>query len=289
MVKIPLSNKTLYLFPDRMLIFTPSGVGAIGYEDLGFVITDKPFIEDQGVPRDAKVIGETWRYVNKNGTPDRRFRNNVRIPICQYEEVLLTSPSGLNEVIQLSTTGVTNHLDAAIQRLADVIASAATAPPATAIPVECDEPSRVRSPPAAGTMSQEPSGVPVEMTVFDSDRLHSVLIDILWCVMAVDGRASSAEKRRIHDIMAQMPGPWTDAVIDRRIGDFINEIRATGYRKALIRSLRDLQIFKDLGKQSFLIRCLDLVARADGRATERELELCQRIAKLMGYPEAQNT
>jgi uncharacterized tellurite resistance protein B-like protein len=138
-------------------------------------------------------------------------------------------------------------------------------------------------------MSQELSGAPREMTVLDSDRLYSVLIDILCCVMAVDGRASSAEKKRIHDIMAQMPGPWTDAVIDRHIGDFINEIRATGYRKALIRSLRDLQIFKDLGKQSFLIRCLDLVARADGQATERELELCQRIVKLVGCSEAQNT
>jgi hypothetical protein len=41
------------------------------------------FIEDGPVP------DTTWRFVNKNGTPDRRFDNNRRLPVMQS-----SGPSG---------------------------------------------------------------------------------------------------------------------------------------------------------------------------------------------------
>jgi hypothetical protein len=55
---------------------------------------------------DSVVIGHSWRYLNKNGTPDRRFNNNYQIPICRYSEYTFQSASGVNEKIATSKVGV---------------------------------------------------------------------------------------------------------------------------------------------------------------------------------------
>ena len=59
-------------------------------------------IEDKAVPKDSQVVGQTWQYVNKSGGPDKRFKNNRRLPICLYGELELHSASGLNTVIMFS-------------------------------------------------------------------------------------------------------------------------------------------------------------------------------------------
>lgn len=102
---IPAGKQTLAFMPDRLLVFEPTSVGAVDYRDLIAVYDESRFIEDETLPRDATVVGRTWRYVNKNGGPDRRFNNNPEIPICLYDQIHLSSSTGLNEVIQLSKQG----------------------------------------------------------------------------------------------------------------------------------------------------------------------------------------
>ncbi|AOD14823.1 hypothetical protein VB151_19945 [Xanthomonas fragariae] len=60
------------------------------------------FIEDEVVPPDAAVVGQTWAKVNKNGSRDMRFRDNNQIPIVQYGRLLFTSPGGVQEEHQFS-------------------------------------------------------------------------------------------------------------------------------------------------------------------------------------------
>lgn len=60
------------------------------------------FIEDERIPKDAQVIGQTRQYINKSGGPDRRFKNNRQMPVCLYGEIALTADSGLNTVIIFS-------------------------------------------------------------------------------------------------------------------------------------------------------------------------------------------
>ena len=87
------------------------------YEQLRISVSETRFIEKEGVPSDAKVVGRTWQYVNKNGGPDRRFNNNRKLPIALYEEIHFASASGLNEVIQVSRTGLGALLESARQTL----------------------------------------------------------------------------------------------------------------------------------------------------------------------------
>jgi len=99
-------RQTLYFFPDRLLIYDTGRIGAVGYDQIRVKVEQTRFIEDGVPPRDAHVVDHTWRYVNKNGTPDKRFANNARLPICLYDEIRFASYSGLNEVIQVSKYGV---------------------------------------------------------------------------------------------------------------------------------------------------------------------------------------
>ena len=93
------------------------GAGAVSYADLNLRVSQTRFIETDGMPADAKVVGRTWQYVNKGGTPDRRFKNNPEIPIALYEEVQFTSTTGLNEVIQISKLGTGQNLAAGLRSL----------------------------------------------------------------------------------------------------------------------------------------------------------------------------
>lgn len=117
-VAIGVGWQTLHFFPDRVLVYDASGVGAVDYRDLRLNVHPTRFIEDAGAPGDATVVGQTWRFVNKNGSPDRRFNNNRQLPICLYDEMTLTSASGLNELMQLSKSGVANGFASAIATLA---------------------------------------------------------------------------------------------------------------------------------------------------------------------------
>lgn len=118
---IPAGLQTLYLFPDRMLILEGRKFGAVGYDQLMIESGQTRFIEEGGVPSDSKVVGSTWRYVNKSGGPDRRFNNNRELPIVLYEMLLLRSNSGLKEVFHLSKPGVVDGFKAAVSGMGNAI------------------------------------------------------------------------------------------------------------------------------------------------------------------------
>jgi hypothetical protein len=100
---LSVDDTNLYFFPDRVLIFDRSGVHAVPYAELDVQAGTVHFREEGGIPRDAKVIGRTWRYVNKSGAPDRRFNNNYQIPIVLYGTLEVSAPSGLRLSLQTSS------------------------------------------------------------------------------------------------------------------------------------------------------------------------------------------
>lgn len=110
--------QTLYFLPDRLLVYDGSGVGAVSYKSLNIAASSQRFIEEEGVPSDATVVGHTWRYVNKNGTADRRFNHNPQLPVCLYDELHLWTGSELNEIVQISRPGIGAGFAAAVRHLA---------------------------------------------------------------------------------------------------------------------------------------------------------------------------
>lgn len=119
-VAIGVGRQTLYLFPDRLLVFDAGRVGAVGYNELSVTVSETRFVE-RSAPSDARVVDHTWRYVNKKGGPDRRFANNQQLPICLYDEIHFGSSSGLNEIIQVSRCGIGLRIEQSVRKLAQYI------------------------------------------------------------------------------------------------------------------------------------------------------------------------
>jgi hypothetical protein len=106
---LELGGQTLYFFPDRVLIYQGSQVGAVSYTDLTATHTITTFVESDGVPSDARVVATTWRYANKGGGPDRRFANNPSIPVAEYAALTLHSKGGLNIALQCSSVSASKQ------------------------------------------------------------------------------------------------------------------------------------------------------------------------------------
>ena len=51
--------------------------------------------------QDAQIL-DTWQYVNKNGTADKRFKNNRQLPKCNYGSVEFKTDTGLDIILYIS-------------------------------------------------------------------------------------------------------------------------------------------------------------------------------------------
>lgn len=114
----------LFFMPDLILLFKDGRFGGVSYDDFRVQQSSTRFIENGYLAADATVVGRTWRYVNKNGGPDRRFNNNAQLPILQYGVLVLTSSRGLNilckrrvfnRASRMRTAGVRSRTDLAQQ------------------------------------------------------------------------------------------------------------------------------------------------------------------------------
>ena len=115
---LPAGKQMLYFFPERILVYENNKVGAVAYSGLDLSTSPIRFIEEETVPRDAKIVDRTWRYTNKKGGPDKRFRDNREIPIVLYERLMFSSSSGLREYFDVSTTDVSDDFVTAIRQMA---------------------------------------------------------------------------------------------------------------------------------------------------------------------------
>jgi len=74
------------------------------------------FIEDGIRPSDSKQVDTTYKYVNKNGGPDRRFAYNPVMPVLLYGDISI-SPFG--DTFQVSNSDAAMRLELAFRVLKD--------------------------------------------------------------------------------------------------------------------------------------------------------------------------
>jgi len=93
----------LFFYPSFIVMYsTQKKFALVGLNELELTHSGVRFVETGTVPQDSKVIDRTWAKVNKNGSPDKRFKDNYQIPIVKYGEINLSSGTGLNEEYQFS-------------------------------------------------------------------------------------------------------------------------------------------------------------------------------------------
>lgn len=93
----------LYFYPNFIVMYSSQKKFAlVALNEIRFSHRGIRFVETGAIPGDTKVIDRTWAKVNKNGSPDKRFKGNYQIPIVQYGEINLRTDTGLNEKYQFS-------------------------------------------------------------------------------------------------------------------------------------------------------------------------------------------
>ena len=116
---IAIDARNCYFFPDCVLIEENKRFGAVRYETIRTAVRDQRMIVDTA-PSDATIVGQTWKYVNKKGGPDRRFKDNRILPVCLFEEIAMVSEGGFKALLQVSKHGISGDYGTAVTALGSV-------------------------------------------------------------------------------------------------------------------------------------------------------------------------
>lgn len=93
---------TLYFLPDALLI-NKNGVNkAIDYKDLQVDLRSENFLEEEKVA-DATLIDKTYLHLNKDGSPDKRYKDNPEVNLVEYG-VLEMKNADIDLVVVFSDT-----------------------------------------------------------------------------------------------------------------------------------------------------------------------------------------
>lgn len=99
-------GQTKYLFlPDKIIMLRFLNAAVLSYCDISISLEKVNFVEKESPPIDALLLYHTWLYVNNDGSPDRRFNNNIQLPVYRYIKILIKSYNGLN--LQLMSSNET--------------------------------------------------------------------------------------------------------------------------------------------------------------------------------------
>jgi hypothetical protein len=88
----------IYFYPGFIIIHEQAlDFGILDYSELEIEFTTMKFIETDSVPNDTQILNYTWAKENKDGTPDKRFKDNYQIPVTKYGQITFISKTGLME------------------------------------------------------------------------------------------------------------------------------------------------------------------------------------------------
>lgn len=103
---------TMAILPDRLFIIDDKGkIGAIDYNDINVKIEKAGFYGDAKPPKDSVLLKYIWQYANKDGSCDKRYKNNKKIAVLTYGKITFTSNTGLNIILVCSNINAVDNLN----------------------------------------------------------------------------------------------------------------------------------------------------------------------------------
>ena len=105
------------ILPDMLVVQDVSGYGVARYEDIDFKVSPYGMVEYGTAPKDAEIIGQKWQHANKDGSADKRYKNNLEASIAKYARIEITSESGLNIQLLCSSEPAAEALGKIAKRL----------------------------------------------------------------------------------------------------------------------------------------------------------------------------
>jgi hypothetical protein len=122
----------LYLLPDMIFVFQNGVYSTITYDELQIAFDDFEYTEHETLPQDATVIGQSWKFVRRDGEADRRFNNNRQLPIVRYGLVQLSTQIFVLYLIVSSLRVASSFTHS----LSSLLSSPQSIPPQMKVPLE---------------------------------------------------------------------------------------------------------------------------------------------------------
>ncbi|HIU12812.1 MAG TPA: hypothetical protein IAD15_01905 [Candidatus Fimiplasma intestinipullorum] len=98
------SSIEIIFTPDKVIIIEKSrSVTVIFNKDLEINISNILYVEDEKIPEDAIVNRYVWEHPNKDGSPDRRYKQNKQLPECMYATIQIGSMNQNINIIFLAS------------------------------------------------------------------------------------------------------------------------------------------------------------------------------------------
>ena len=117
-----------------------------------------------------------------------------------------------------------------------------------------------------------------------NERQHEIVFEILCCVMIADRTASSDEKTRIVELMAEYECTWKREELIRRIREFGGRVRAEGFRDIVTQTCEKAEGLDDDHAGQIIASCVRL-ATSDDNYGDHERAVIQKIeSKLKELP-----
>lgn len=254
---VKLGPQQLLFLPDRLLVHENKKFAPIPYEDLASHVQRSNFIEEETVPRDSRQVDTTWRYVNKSGGPDRRFNNNVQLPVMEYGRITLSSKSGMTVVLESSNPAAVDRAKAAL----DALRAAAI---------------EIRSAPQARQVRREekPLPPPQGANAVVTTAVLQAAATVLRFVASADRRISDEEVSSVFTILSQMS---SDPAL---VSDVVARFRTLPSGDAEVRDALAHLERRVPGAAARIVAAGAELASADGKVTPKERE---RLSQLQAW------
>jgi hypothetical protein len=119
-----------FVAPTRRLVFLPdqvivlqgkTGVGSLDYAGMQIEVNARRFITPT-VPSGVTPVGQTWKYVNTKGGPDKRYKDNPQFAVLAVWELdIFHRHAGFEFHTAFSDESAVNDFSAAVQTLMSVL------------------------------------------------------------------------------------------------------------------------------------------------------------------------
>ncbi|MEM7772171.1 MAG: J domain-containing protein [Cyanobacteria bacterium P01_E01_bin.6] len=103
---IDIGALAIFFLPDCVLIWRRNVYSAMSYSALNLSCDRQQINTANEIPKDARVIGQTWQHVTKFGKPDPNAKNNPRLLQVQYGLLQFLASIGLSFRLHVSNVSL---------------------------------------------------------------------------------------------------------------------------------------------------------------------------------------
>ena len=104
----------LFIYPTFIVSIKKREATIMDINKIDISCSSVVFAESEALPPDSKLLYYTWEKANYDGSRDKRFKNNFRIPVVEYGELhIFSSKYKINEHFYVSN--YTSALNCAVQ------------------------------------------------------------------------------------------------------------------------------------------------------------------------------